>query len=60
MASCSRILLVPRRQISLHCEHCGGWPLYDRVDDEWRCLQCGRLAAVKSETPWNETAEPAA
>jgi ribosomal protein L37AE/L43A len=24
------------------CERCGGDAFYDRLDEQWNCLQCGR------------------
>lgn len=30
------------RSLSLRCSRCSGLAMRDTLDDEWRCLQCGR------------------
>ena len=37
---------IPVHRSTIACAHCRGWVMYDRLDEEWRCLQCGRLAVA--------------
>lgn len=36
---------------TIACARCGGNGFWDGMEEEWRCLQCGRTVASATEQP---------
>lgn len=56
MGDCDRTARISIHRFSVQCERCRGWALYDQLDRELRCLQCGRL--ITASRPNGATGTP--